>query len=798
MKKIVLFIFLSFTLFANTTTQNTTTDNVVKVQEKLPFIALSDVPQNAAKLTTELKKLQEIVTPSKKIVELQSSVKPYADSLDDFLKAPNYQDFSTQNTRDLQKMQSEIAIYIKQLKQWEIILKDRITLYDENRKILSQHSALWSQTHINAINQDTPEVILQHITSVIVSIEELSNNLKIKYDTTLINSQILTTYMLKLQDINTALAKEEELIRNRIFFQNEPTLFTMFSIYDISLWEFIHNIDKVIIEKYNESYTYVQTNPELTIKFILSLFASILFIGYFNFLYRKNRLFVLAESSGKKAFYFLKKPFSTLIIFAVLGATAIFTNQPKSFVEIELLLLIIPVISIFSTVINKELHRYIYTFFMLYILYIIDKNSIDYELESRILMLLITVSLLVYNILLLKNKVLCFIKYQSIIKLGNFILMIFILLLLVAIGSNLYGSVMLCNRILHGILTIFYASMIFYTIYLVLTGYVVIIFRRRISSASSTIDLYSQKIEKTIKILIQIWMFSWWLLVVSKITGAYPFIINFRGDFLALSWQVSNITISVQSIFDFLIIVVATWVIARFTKTILEIEVFARFNFPRGVPTAVLTTINYLIVISGAVIAFSSLGISSQQFALIFGALGVGIGFGLRNIIANFVSGIIMVFERPVQIGDTIEVDGTMGSVQSIGARSSVIKTFDGSEVIIPNADFIAKEIINWTLSNEHRRKTVEFKVALGNDIEKILEIIKDVAISHPDVLKDPAPLATFKGFGEYHLSFKLYFWLSDNLIVAHSEISIEIYRKLQEAEIEMPVPITNVKQASS
>ena len=176
-----------------------------------------------------------------------------------------------------------------------------------------------------------------------------------------------------------------------------------------------------------------------------------------------------------------------------------------------------------------------------------------------------------------------------------------------------------------------------------------------------------------------------------------------------------------------------------------------------------------------------------------FGALGVGIGFGLRNIIANFISGIIMVFERPIQIGDTIEIDNTLGSVQSIGARSSTLKTFDGSEVIIPNSDFISKEITNWTLSDKHRRKTVEFKVDLENDIDTILEIMQKVAESHKDVLKDPAPLASFKGFGEYYLEFKLYFWLAENLIVAQSEISIGIYKALRDAGIKMPVKKANI-----
>jgi len=293
-------------------------------------------------------------------------------------------------------------------------------------------------------------------------------------------------------------------------------------------------------------------------------------------------------------------------------------------------------------------------------------------------------------------------------------------------------------------------------------------------------ELYSQKIEHTTIAIIKIVMFLWWIKVVLETLSLYPFVLEYKDIFMELSWKISSTVITVESIVNFIAIVIGTWMVSKLVITLLNVEVFARFSFPRGVPTAITTTLNYIIVISGTIIALSSLGITPEQFTLVFGALGVGIGFGLRNIIANFVSGIIMVFERPIQIGDVIEIDKTMGSVQSIGARASTLETFDGSEVIIPNADFVAKEIVNWTLSDERRRKILEFKVDFDSDITEVMRIMKDVAQNHPDVLKDPEPLATFQGFGDNYLEFKLYFWLTDNLIVAQSEVSLKIYKELK------------------
>jgi small-conductance mechanosensitive channel len=290
-------------------------------------------------------------------------------------------------------------------------------------------------------------------------------------------------------------------------------------------------------------------------------------------------------------------------------------------------------------------------------------------------------------------------------------------------------------------------------------------------------------------IFVKLFMFAWWLLIVSKTIGVYKYFAEVKKSLMSLAWQVGETTISIASIFDFFIIIFGTWFFVKLVNIILQVEIFSRFKFPRGFPTAITTVLNYTIVISGGMIALMSLGVTTEQFTLVFGALGVGIGFGLRNIIANFISGIIMVFERPIQIGDTIEINNILGKVQAIGTRSSTIKTFDGSEVIIPNADFIAKDITNWTLSDERRRKTLSFKVALESDIDEVLKIMKSVAVSHKDVLKDPQPLAVFVSFGEYYLEFKLYFWLDENLIVAPSDIVKGVYILLKEKNIQMPIP---------
>jgi len=764
-------------------------EQIQEEKDKQKYIKVSDITAKSTSVLMQIKQIEENLKESEKVKDMQGALQPYCDSINLMLKNKNYQHIKNQNVRELQKMRSELSIHLKQLNEWEELIKENIDTYDTNKIILKDELETWNETYTNALNENAPESLLKHISLVIKDMHTLSETLKIKYNNSLTNSQLLSTKVITLVDIQKRLKKTEISVSNKVFQQNQAPLLTMNAEENFNILNYIKSITNSIKDKYRESLEYLLTNTDLWLKFIIVSILSLIFVSYYNYLYRKRKLFVHPESLDKKIFFFIERPFETYFILFTLGFVSIFSDRPPSISELLLIFLFLPVIRVLQTVLQKEYYKYLYIIFGIYVLFWLGKNSLDYELESRVLMMLVNLALFFYVFVLVYKKILLLVKNNRLAKLANYLLMLFIFLLVVAFFSNLYGSVLLSSRLIDGILSVFYTAMIFYALYVILTGYIVVMLRRRIASASNMLDKYSKNIEETTRLLIKVWMLLWWLLIVVQTVSLYPLLVTLKEDILSFSFSISQTKVSVQGIFDFVLIVVGTWVSARFVRTVLEVEVFARFNLPRGIPTAILTTLNYMIVITGTIIAFSSLGVTPQQFALIFGALGVGIGFGLRNIIANFVSGIIMVFERPVQIGDVIEVDKTMGSVQSIGARSSTVKTFDGSEVIIPNADFIAKEIINWTLSDEHRRKTVEFKVDLDNDIDEILRIMKDVVTSHPDVLHDPEPLATLKSFGDYYLEFKLYFWLSNNLITAQSEVNIAIYRALKAANIKMPIP---------
>ncbi len=790
---VFLFLFLHVSFFSLLFATENTILSLEKQQtaevEQVNFIPLSDVPEEAVKTLLELKKIGVLLTEKESAYEIHKALPAYSKSIDALLNDEVYKHLEKESIRSLQKMSADWKVYLKQLTEWEKYYKERISVYDSNRKKLEAYSDLWSETHINSNKKQAPQVIQDHITSVIIEIEKLRNRAKNFYDEILIGSNIITTKILLINEALVAINETETMLTNRVFYKNEFSYLEALKYESFAPIEYISSVYNSVKEKFQAAEIYFKSDITKLWYLFLSLVLNGAFIAYFNYLYRKRKLFVHKESLHKKIFFFIGRPFSTFFILIVLWNVVIFQEIPEAVTEFELLVILIPIFRILLTVIPKEVIRHFYAYFGLYFFSLIKKNAIGYELDSRTLSMLLSAGLIVYLYYLIRDRVFETLIRPFFQKLVYRFLLFLMLLLLISIGADFYGATQLATRITGGTFAIIHASLIFYTLTVILTGYIIIILRRRIATASNMVEKFSKRVELMTVMLIKLGMFLWWFIIVTKVTGIHKPLIILKDEILAYSWTIATTTISVQSIFDFVMIIVGTWFIVRLINTILQVEVFARFTLPRGFPTAITTTLNYIIVISGTIIALSSLGITPAQFTLVFGALGVGIGFGLRNIIANFVSGIIMVFERPVQIGDTIEINNTMGKIMGIGARSSTIKTFDGSEVLIPNADFIAKEITNWTLSDERRRKVLVFKVDFDSDIDEVMAIMKKIAVAHPDVLEDPEPLSAFLGFGDYYLEFKLYFWLTKNLIGAQSDIAIGIYKELKNAGIKMPLP---------
>ena len=265
-------------------------------------------------------------------------------------------------------------------------------------------------------------------------------------------------------------------------------------------------------------------------------------------------------------------------------------------------------------------------------------------------------------------------------------------------------------------------------------------------------------------------------------------------------FSINQTQVTILSIILFVIILVGFVLISHLFKNRFLSRVLNKFNIDKGIQFAFTRISQYLITFVGIIVAFQFIGIDLSGLAVVLGFLSVGIGFGLQNITSNFFAGIILLFERPINVGDRVTVGDTEGDVQKINIRSTTVRSVNNISYIVPNSEFISTTVINWSHGDKKIRVDLDVGVSYSSDLDLVLKVLREIAIENKDVLKNPEPEVHFREFGDSSWNMRLRVWISHpkRHYYVRSDINCEIVRKFRQHNIQIPFPQRDLHLRSS
>lgn len=365
------------------------------------------------------------------------------------------------------------------------------------------------------------------------------------------------------------------------------------------------------------------------------------------------------------------------------------------------------------------------------------------------------------------------------------------MLITFALAANIAGYVRLADLTAHTVLGSAYTALVLYALTRVGEGLVQGLFHVPPISMLGMVRRHKMLLSRRINRWIKWAAFLFWLSLSLQPPGLLRPVLTFIQSVWQASVRLGSLTMSVGDVVSFFLIIWAAYLLSRFVRFILDEEVYPNLRLDRGLPYAVSTMLHYVLLLSGLVLALGAIGVDMTKFTIVAGAFSVGIGFGLQNIVNNFVSGLIVLFERPIKVGDTIQIGDVVGRVQHIGIRASIMRTTAGAEFIIPNGKLISDNVTNWTLSNQLRQITVPVVTKPDVNVVQLKNILPDIARQNKLVMQTPSPEALFIKRGIDSFEFELRVWTDalDAWLEVKSDLITEINEALRQNEMAAQSP---------
>ena len=669
---------------------------------------------------------------------------------------------------------------------WLSTLTAHSTTIAEKRKKLEENRQLWELTRESADEVEFPEALRQQVEDTLASIDTTEMAVRANRDNVLTLQSDVAKEKAAADEMLADLKDEIALRRRSIVGLDSPPLWKTFaapgldggpSEQMVAMWT-----------KNSESLqTYVADRLDRIVGQVLFLisFAIVLLV-----LRRRAALWAQQDRSLQPTVELLERPLAAAFIVTMLLTDLFHPRAPAAWLDFISLVMLLAILRLLPRMLPQSMRAGAYFLTLVYFLEQIVDLAPDGNLVNRLALFALS----------LTGAVACHWLYSKVresdapisegwIRTVVFGARVAFLAFVAGTLANLIGAVGFATLVVMGTLISIYAAILFWVATKLLEAIVRVLLLTRTARHLAIVRVHADTVRQSLFRLIRVVTVIGWAAMTLQGFGAFDPVVNGLKEAVDSKISIGDFSVSPGDILIFFIVVWLTFKISQLLRFVLEVDVLQHLDLPRGVPGAITRVTHYALVVLGVMIGASAAGLDFSRINLIVGALGVGIGFGLQNVVNNFVSGLILLFERPIRVGDKIQLAELFGTVKNIGMRASIVRTFQGAEVIVPNANLISAEVINWTLSDDRRRMELPVGVTYGTDPENVINILVEVAKEHPDVMSDPEPAALFRGFGDSSLDFQLRAWTRGDFVQVSSDLLVAVNCALADAGIEIPFP---------
>ena len=699
-------------------------------------IPLAVVAPRAEELAANLRRIEALLEPSDDVAAIDAELSERSDAFLVLRRELDDLDSSDVSVRMLDDHRLSWMEQDEMLADGLSSLQERWQSLTQEGERLDATKRRWGATRERAVAEDAPAEMLAHIDTQLERIAEVEAKLETRgAAVAVVLARVSRSREIALEGLEQIRVVARD-IRQRLWIRDAPPLWDWTaSTEGRSLSEEAENAHRYWLE----TLIHFVEARQGRFLFLAALFLGFLLIG--EVAKRRSTTWPAENHELDDARFVVSRPISTAVAFTLALMVFVLDNPAGPISDLIVLVAIAPFIRLGIGLCAPIAHSALYSFGALLLLNQFWSLLPDGSFLRRLLHLGVTaLALAVVAGLIARRRSSDETKSSGWWSFAWLLLATAGVSLAISLIANLLGWTNLALLLTDGTVEAAFSALAWAVVVLAFRALVPVVTRSSLGVALPSLSRHSEMFTRaTFRIAAAMAFVFWTQSSLRRLQLLEPATERLT-TMLAASVSIGGLEVSAGRVLASIFILAATWLLGRIARFVLREEILTRVRLPEGADHSVVSVINYLIWGSGLVLSAAAAGLSGTQLTVVFGALGVGIGFGLQSIVNNFVSGLILIFERPIKVGDRVQTASYFGIVTGIGIRASTIRTFDGAEVVVPNGDLVAKEFVNWTRTDRTRRAEVLVRVALGTDPKEVLTIYGGWRASRTRFWKTPSP----------------------------------------------------------